>query len=321
MSQIEYCAQAQDDLRVAIKGWLSYLKFELRLTSNTLLAYERDVLQYCSFLTQYHVRFAQLSDFESIKPIQIRSFMAQRRKEHIGSSSLARGLSAIKSFVRYLEKDGLADCTGLQATQAPKRSRKLPSPVSEKQAIAMLDSAQGLEEEEWINARNAAAIALMYGCGLRISEVLNLTRADINTAQSGSMNITGKGNKQRLVPVLPNVLKWVEYYLGLCPYEIGNQEPIFRGAKGGGVQPAIIQKTVRKMRGYLGLPQSATPHALRHAFATHLLCAGGDLRSIQELLGHASLSTTQIYTHLDSAKLLKTFTDAHPRGKSNPNLN
>ena len=196
--------------------------------------------------------------------------------------------------------------------RSPKQPKSLPKPLTDRQALKITTADAQLAEEPWIAARNAAVLALLYGCGLRISEALNLTPADLTTG-TRSLRVTGKGNKMRIVPLLPMVLEAVEAYSKLCPYHVAPNEPLFLGARGGKLQPAIIQREMQKLRGALGLPDNATPHALRHSFATHLLAGGGDLRTIQELLGHASLSTTQIYTGVDTARLLEIYDNAHPR--------
>jgi integrase/recombinase XerC len=196
--------------------------------------------------------------------------------------------------------------------RSPKQPKSLPKPLSDRQAIAVVDAHEQLAEEPWIRVRNAAVLTLLYGCGLRISEALSLTPDDF-TGSPTSLRITGKGDKTRIVPLIAPARSGVEDYIKLCPFPLGADKPLFRGARGGPLQPAIIQREMQKMRGALGLPDSATPHALRHSFATHLLASGGDLRTIQELLGHASLSTTQVYTGVDSARLLEIYDRAHPR--------
>jgi integrase/recombinase XerC len=196
--------------------------------------------------------------------------------------------------------------------RSPKQPKSLPKPLSDKQAITAVSNESQLHDEPWIAARDAAVMTLLYGCGLRISEALDLTPADVRTGTT-TLRITGKGNKTRLVPLLPVVFEAVAKYRQLCPIHLDEGEPLFRGSRGGKLQPAIIQRAMQKLRGAFGLPETATPHALRHSFATHLLAGGGDLRTIQELLGHASLSTTQVYTGVDASRLLEVYDRAHPR--------
>ncbi|MGB3878794.1 MAG: tyrosine recombinase XerC, partial [Shinella zoogloeoides] len=229
-----------------------------------------------------------------------------------GARTLGRGLAGLRSFLRHLERKGLANAAGATAVRSPRQPKSLPKPLSDRQAIAVVDAHEQLAEEPWIRVRNAAVLALLYGCGLRISEALSLTPADF-AGSPASLRITGKGGKTRIVPLITPARTGVEDYIELCPYQLGEDRPLFRGARGGPLQPAIIQREMQKLRGALGLPDSATPHALRHSFATHLLAGGGDLRTIQELLGHASLSTTQVYTGVDSARLLEIYDRAHPR--------
>jgi len=217
------------------------------------------------------------------------------------------------SFVRFLEKKGLANSAGLAATRSPKQPKTLPKALPASQAVRLTKAREHLSETPWIASRDAAVMTLLYGCGLRIGEALSLTPNIMKSAHTGSIRVTGKGGVTRLVPVLHQVIEAVESYQKLCPYVMEGDDILFRGAKGGPLQPAIVQKTMRILRGALGLPDSATPHALRHSFATHLLAGGGDLRTIQELLGHASLSTTQIYTSVDTSRLMDIYEKAHPR--------
>jgi integrase/recombinase XerC len=226
-----------------------------------------------------------------------------------------RQLAAIRSFLRYLEAEGELDASALALLRGPKLGKSLPKPISMGHAKQMTDSAllAGQAREPWILARDAAVLSLLYGCGLRISEALSLTRAQAPLAGQDHVRVTGKGNKTRMVPVIEPVRQAVTDYLALCPYDLPMDQALFRGARGGVLNPRLVQLSVEEMRGALGLPASATPHALRHSFATHLLSRGGDLRAIQELLGHASLSTTQIYTEIDQARLLSVFDSSHPR--------
>jgi integrase/recombinase XerC len=242
--------------------------------------------------------------------------MASRRSGGIGSRSLMRQLAGARSFARYLERNGKGKVGALAAVRAPKLPKTLPKPIAENSAKRLTDAdlRAGEEREPWVLARDAAVLALLYGSGLRISEALGLTREAVPQAGKGDViTVTGKGNKIRMVPVLRRVLELIDEYAALCPYDLPDEKPIFVGAKGGPLSPRIVQLTMARLRGALGLAETATPHALRHSFATHLLARGGDLRAIQELLGHASLSTTQIYTAVDTEQLLSVYRSAHPR--------
>jgi len=296
-----------------LQSWLSWAVNEKRMSPKTLEAYERDVRQFLQYLTGYRGHPADLGDLSNLKPLDMRGFLARRRESGAGARTLGRGLAGIRSFVRYLEKKGLANAAGLTATRSPKQPKTLPKALQASKAMQLADASQQLADEPWIAARDAAVMMLLYGCGLRIGEALSLTPGDVQAARSGSVRVTGKGGVTRIVPVLPQIVEGVETYMKLCPYVLDKDQPVFRGAKGGVLQPSILQKAMRKMRSALGLPETATPHALRHSFATHLLAGGGDLRTIQELLGHASLSTTQIYTEVDSSRLLDVYEMAHPR--------
>ncbi len=308
------------DLRQSIGAWYTYLRAEKRMASNTLDAYERDLRQFCVHLTDYLGHPPALSDFADLRPLVFRGYLARRRSNGCGPRTLARDLAGIRSFVRYLEKQGQASAAGLAAMRAPRQPSSLPKPVDVKSALQLTNTREQMHETPWVAARDAALMTLMYGCGLRISETLSITGRDLGISLAGGTNIqatalriTGKGGKTRMVPLLPVVSKAVVNYLSQCPFALEPDEPVFRGVRGGVVQPGVIQRAMRLMRSALGLPATATPHAMRHSFATHLLGNGGDLRSIQELLGHASLSTTQKYTAVDSQALLKTWQSAHPR--------
>ncbi|WP_429815003.1 tyrosine recombinase XerC [Ensifer sp. B1-9] len=292
--------------------WLDGLMRERRLSDNTVEAYERDTRQFLTFLTGHLAGPPRLSDIRTLRPADLRGFLAQRRKGGAGARTLGRGLAGLRSFLRFLERNGLANAAGATAVRSPKQPKSLPKPLTDREALNVVTSEAQLAEEPWIAARNAAVLTLLYGCGLRISEALGLTSGDFAGGPS-SLRILGKGGKTRLVPLIQAARDAVAAYVKLCPYRPAADEPLFRGARGAKLQPAIIQREMQKLRGALGLPDTATPHALRHSFATHLLAGGGDLRTIQELLGHASLSTTQVYTGVDSARLLEIYDRAHPR--------
>jgi integrase/recombinase XerC len=308
----------QTDPAIAAEAarWLAHLGAERRMSPKTLAAYSRDLTQFLSFLAGHLGEPPSLSALANLTPQDVRAFMAARRGAGLAPRSLMRELAGVRSFARFLERNGQGRVAALSAVRAPKLPKTLPKPLTVPSAkrISEIDLRAGEEREPWIFTRDAAVLALLYGSGLRIAEALGLARKDAPLPGSGDvLTVTGKGNKARMVPVLPQVARLIADYIAQCPYELPDDGPLFVGAKGGQLSPRIIQLTMEQLRGALGLPDSATPHALRHSFATHLLSRGGDLRAIQELLGHASLSTTQIYTAVDSERLLDAYKAAHPR--------
>ena len=310
-------ACADPTLALEAAHWLAHLRAERRLSPKTLEAYARDLRQFLDFLCDHWGERVTLKRFAALEAIDIRAFLAMRRADDIAGRSLMRALAGLRSFGRFLEREGRGRVGALSAIRAPKVGKSLPKPIGMTAAKRLADADERAAEtrEQWILARDAAVMALLYGSGLRISEALGLKRRDVPKPGEGDVLIvTGKGNKTRMVPVLQNVLQLVQDYVALCPHPLPASGPVFIGARGGPLSARIIQLTMERMRGALGLPDSATPHALRHSFATHLLSRGGDLRAIQELLGHASLSTTQIYTGIDSERLLEVYRQAHPRG-------
>jgi len=307
---------ASAEVMAEVQRWLVHLGAERRMSPKTVEAYERDVRQFLGFLTEHTGEQPTLKSLAAIEPRDVRAFMASRRGEGIGSRSLMRSLAGARSFARFLERNGKGKVGALSAVRAPKIPKTLPKPLTAASAKRLVDTdlRAGEEREPWVLARDAAVLALLYGSGLRISEALGLTREAVPAPGKGDViTVRGKGNKARMVPVLPQVLQAIAEYVALCPYDLPDQGPIFVGARGGPLSPRILQLTMARLRGALGLPETATPHALRHSFATHLLARGGDLRAIQELLGHASLSTTQIYTAVDTERLLEVYRSAHPR--------
>ena len=314
--QIEL-ASADPSIAQEMARWLSHLGAERRLSPKTLEAYARDLRQCLDFLCTHWGERVTLKRFAALEATDIRAFMAMRRADDIAGRSLMRALAGLRSFGRFLEREGRGKVGALSAIRAPKVAKSLPKPLPMASAkrLADADERAGEERETWILVRDAAVMALLYGSGLRISEALGLKRRDVPRPGEGDvLVVTGKGNKTRMVPVLQNVLALVAEYVSMCPHPLPAEGPIFVGARGGPLSPRIIQLAMERMRGALGLPDSATPHALRHSFATHLLSRGGDLRAIQELLGHSSLSTTQVYTGIDSERLLEVYRSAHPRG-------
>jgi integrase/recombinase XerC len=304
---------AAASLRQAALDWREHLARERRLAEKTLEAYGRDLEQFFRFLTTHLAGPPKLSDISGLKPADVRAFMADRRRQNVGPRTLARQIAALRSFARFCEKEGLAATTAFAAIRPPKQPKSLPKALSIGESRELIETAKALAEEAWIAARDTAIFTLLYGCGLRISEALGLTAAEAPVGARDVIRVVGKGGRERVVPVLPAVRQAVDAYLRLCPYSPTPEEPLFRGARGGPLSPRIVQKTMERLRSALGLEPTATPHALRHSFATHLLGRGGDLRTIQELLGHASLSTTQIYTKVDSERLLDIYRKAHPR--------
>lgn len=317
------------DLSDELSRWLAFLGEQKRMSPKTVEAYRRDVSQFLHFMVGHLGDQVSLAALAELGPQDVRAFMAARRGKGIGARSLMRQLAGTRSFARFLERQGKGKVGALNAVRAPKIPKTLPKPLAVPQARRIADTGlrAGEDREPWIFARDAAVLALLYGSGLRIGEALSLKPRDIPRPQPNprpqaekgkrrdgdTLTVTGKGNKARMVPVLPAVLALVQDYVALCPYDLPDDGPLFVGAKGGPLSPRIIQLTMERLRGALGLPDSATPHALRHSFATHLLSRGGDLRAIQELLGHASLSTTQIYTAVDTERLLDAYNAAHPR--------
>jgi integrase/recombinase XerC len=274
------------------------------------------VRQFLGFLAAHLGGAPTLKRLARLTPADVRAFMAARRADGIAGRSLMRGLAGMRSFARFLEREGKGQVGALTAVRAPKIAKSLPKPLAAAAATRLADAdlRAGETREPWVLARDAAVLALLYGSGLRISEALGLRRQAMPAPGRGdAITVTGKGNRQRMVPVLPQVLQAVADYLALCPYALPPDGPLFVGAKGGPLSPRIVQLAMARLRGIMGLPDSATPHALRHSFATHLLSRGGDLRAIQELLGHASLSTTQIYTAVDAERLLQVYRATHPR--------
>lgn len=309
----EFLIITKPDLQAARQDWLRALGQERRLSALTVEAYERDTRQFLQFLTGHCGGAPGVSDIANLRPADLRAFLATRRKDGAGARTLGRGLAGVRSMLRFLERKGLVNAAGAAALRAPKQPKSLPKPLTAADARRVVSEDEQITEEPWIAAREAAVLTLLYGSGLRISEALGLPAEALASPADTVLRVTGKGGKTRLVPVLPVALFAVAEYRRLCPYQLAAGSPLFRGARGGPLNPAIVQRAMQRLRGALNLPDTATPHALRHSFATHLLARGGDLRVIQELLGHASLSTTQIYTGVDTARLLDIYDSAHPR--------
>ncbi|MHA1128120.1 MAG: tyrosine recombinase XerC [Alphaproteobacteria bacterium] len=296
-----------------LEEWLTRMSALHGSSPKTIEAYRRDVSGFLGFLGNHLGAPAGKSALAAVTISDMRAWMAFERNRGLSARSLARALSAVKSFYRWLGEAFKIEAAAVTATRAPKLKQRLPRPVSSDAAMALIDTVEIQHENPWIAARDVAVVTLLYGCGLRISEALSLTRADHPLPEV--LRINGKGDKTRIVPVLPAARQAVAEYLRLCPHTPPPDGPLFVGLRGKQLNPRMVQKVVEKSRLQLGLPATATPHALRHSFATHLLEAGGDLRSIQELLGHASLSTTQAYTAVNQARLMEVYDKAHPRAK------
>ncbi len=307
---------AAPDTAAEAEAWLDRLRGVRRLSPHTLEAYRRDLRQFLAFACEHGGEAVTLAGLLALRPADVRAFLARRRTEEVSSRSLNRALAALRSFARFLEEGGKGKAAVFSAVRGPKLARGLPKPLPVEAAVAVAGGeAGGGRADPWVEARDAAVLTLLYGAGLRISEALALARRAAPVEPGQTLRVTGKGGKVRVVPVLPAVAQAVARYLALCPLPLPAEEPLFRGQKGGALGPRVVQLAVERLRGALALPDTATPHALRHSFATHLLGRGGDLRAIQELLGHASLSTTQLYTAVDGARLMQAWRDAHPRAR------
>ncbi|MGZ8407508.1 MAG: tyrosine recombinase XerC [Caulobacteraceae bacterium] len=298
----------------ALAAWLDYLAHERRASPRTVRAYGDNTRSYLAFLQAHTGEAASLTSLAEASAADLRAFLSYRREGEHGLSprSLSQLLSSVRSFHRFLDRRYGIENAALALVRGPRVKPSAPRPVTEDQARGLIAEADlDPDRDDWEAARDVALLTLLYGCGLRISEALSLTRADAPLA--GSFRVTGKGGKTRIVPVLPAVREAVDAYLAELPFALQPTDALFRAKRGGAYSPRHAQARMQMLRGRLGLPDSATPHALRHSFATHLLGAGADLRSIQELLGHASLSTTQRYTGVDAEGLLSAYAKAHPR--------
>lgn len=301
----------QPGLNDALDKWLAELASVAGRSENTVAAYRLDVRGFLQFVQDYEGEAQGVDAIARLDTSTMRAWMAHERGRGLSARSLARALSAVKGFVAWMaERDGF-DPTEVLMRRAPRSRAKLPRPIEEDSARSLLQAVEEHARTPWVALRDHAVVLLLYGCGLRISEALGMQGTDLPLGET--LRIQGKGRKERLVPVLPVTRQAMEAYVDACPFEIGGNEPVFRGVRGGVLNPRQVQKLMATVRTQLGLPPSATPHAMRHSFATHLLDAGGDLRTIQDLLGHASLSTTQAYTAVDASRLVEVYESAHPR--------
>lgn len=301
----------------AISDWQDWLAHEKRYSAHTLDAYSRDVVFFFKFLAGHLGHAPGLEDLDRLSTRDFRGYLARRNSDGLERTSTARAMSTLKTFFKYLVREGRIENTIIQTVRIPKVPKSIPKALSIEDALTALEVVEELSDEAWVGKRDKALLSLLYGCGLRLGEALKLSRDEGARAldSDASLVISGKGGKQRLVPVLPAVSKAIQDYLNLCPFQFDSDTPLFVGVRGKRLNPAIAQKTVRDLRALLKLPDSATPHALRHSFATHLLGGGGDLRTIQELLGHASLSSTQRYTEVDGEHLSMVYDATHPRAR------
>jgi integrase/recombinase XerC len=301
------------DLEYEYNNWLNYLSNIKKLSQNSVVSYKNDLSKFFIFFQDYIEKNIGLKEIERIKISEFRSFLTYRRNSEISSNSIARNISALKSFFRFLIKNNKIKESSVFNLKSPKLKKSLPRPINVDLAIQVIKQAEEIEDEKWIGLRNKAILILLYGCGLRISEALSLNYDDVQNEDH--ILIKGKGEKERIVPMMPYIKKGIENYLEACPKEIISGEALFIGKRFSRLSPRIIQYALEKIRTALSLPETATPHALRHSFATHLLDSGGDLRTIQELLGHSSLSTTQKYTKVETSKLLDIYKKSHPLAK------
>ncbi len=304
---------AASAVRETAGEWLEWLTHERRASPHTLKNYALDLEGFFAFLAEHLGDPANLKDLEALRTADFRSWLARRHADGLAPTSTGRALSSVKSFFRRAERLGRVHNPAINAVRTPKVPHAVPKPLTPNHAAESLDAVQYFSDRTWVGLRDVAVLTLLYGCGLRISEALSLDLGD--RPERDSMMIRGKGGKDRLVPVLPAVRDAIDTYVAACPLLRKPTDPLFIGVRGGRLRPEIVQKQMRRVRGALGLAETATPHALRHSFATHLLSGGGDLRSIQELLGHASLSTTQRYTEVDTERLKRIYDAAHPRAR------
>ena len=303
---------ARDDLRTAIADWLSWLALERRVARHTFAAYSRDLAGFLAFLQEHRGGTPGIAVMADLAPADFRAYLARRARDGVARSSTARAMSTLRGFFRFLDKTGRVHNPAIKAVKTLRLPESIPRPLDKDDARNVIEKIAAFSTTPWIQLRDVALFTLLYGCGLRIDEALGLDRHQAPTGEA--VVITGKGDKQRVVPVLPVVARAVSDYLDACPF-VHEDGPLFYGARGGRLNAGVVQRQMRKLRDDMALPLSATPHALRHSFATHLLGAGGDLRAIQELLGHASLSTTQRYTKVDADRLVRVYDEAHPRAR------
>jgi integrase/recombinase XerC len=306
--------QCAPDLAEALRTWARWLKVEKNVSPHTLRAYENDLAQFITFLCEHHGRQTSINDLSETSLRDFRSWMSRQTMDGASAATRARALSGLKNFFKWMDREGVMHNPSLHILRTPKQPHKLPRPLFEKQALQVLEDNDNEDTPPWVVLRNQALLTMLYGCGLRINEALALNISDV--PRDGFMRVMGKGRKERQVPVLQIVEDELAAYRAKCPFPEEPHRPLFVGVRGKRLRQQIVQKAMRDMRAHLGLPATATPHALRHSFATHLLQNGANLREIQELLGHASLSTTQRYTEINAKELISIYKNAHPRAKN-----
>ena len=309
----ETVARCAPDLADKLKFWQDYLRVEKNMSRHTLRAYCGDVSHFIDFLADHLGLHPSLNDLSEVSLRDFRAWMSRKAMNGAGNASRARSLSGVKNFLRWLDNQGIMHNPAISIVRTPKQAHKLPRPLHEKQAMEVLEQAGLLATEDWIAARDRALFTLLYGCGLRIDEALSLEMCEM--PRDGFLRVIGKGKKERQVPVIAIVEAALERYRKLKPFRLDSDDPLFIGMRGKRLNQGVAQRAMRHLRNAIGLPATATPHALRHSFATHLLQNGANLREIQELLGHASLSTTQRYTEINAKKLLEIYKDFHPRAR------
>ncbi len=308
------------DVADALSAFLAHLARARHASPRTLESYARDFVTFGEFLKDHLGQPADLQALQNLTPADLRSYLARRRMRGDSPRTLSRRLSALRSFLRWLERERDISVPAMSVIRGPRREPALPYAMPERDLRRLIEITLQTEERRplWVTSRDAALLMLLWGCGLRISEALSITRAQAEALaedREEMLRIVGKGGKERLVPVIVPVRRAIADYLARLPHSVPSQEPVFRGIRGGPLSPRTIQRLMQRLRSALALPETVTPHALRHSFASHLLASGADLRTIQELLGHASLSTTQIYTHVDARGLLEQYSQAHPLAK------
>lgn len=308
-----YDHPVQPDLKITIDHWLDWLTHEKRVSLHTVDGYQRDLASFLKFLATHFGFKPGIQDLNTIETREFRGFLSKRKSDGLKLRSLARNVSSVRSFFSFLEKNKYIENNAAAMLKRPRTNKSLPKALNIKDALEAVKAPEALAREPWVGKRDKALFMLLYGCGLRVSEALAITKGQLEVKQS--MIINGKGGKQRLVPILPAVQKAIEKYVSACPHNLTDKCLLFVGQRGRPLNPGVVQRRMREIRALMGLPNSATPHAFRHSFATHLLSGGGDLRTIQELLGHSSLSTTQLYTEVDTAQLSSVYNVAHPRAK------
>jgi integrase/recombinase XerC len=309
-SSIDLKTSTADDLYHALINWQNWLKVEKNVSVHTFRAYTSDIGQFLNFMRDHYDSDIGLNNLSSVSLTDFRSWLSKKSMDGLSASSRARSLSGIKNFLTWLDKQGIMHNANINLVRTPKQGHKLPKPLEKVQAFRLLD---GLDQDNWVSLRNRALFTLLYGCGLRINEALSLNICDV--PRDGFIRVMGKGRKERQVPVLDIVDTMITTYRQQCPYSETSDRPLFMGERGKRLNQGIAQKAIRDIRYELKLPDTATPHALRHSFATHLLENGANLREIQELLGHASLSTTQRYTEVNAEELIRIYKNAHPKSK------